>query len=290
MSFFVNNGKQSKSIDSANFISYNIFMHIEKLKLRKLNNTRDLGGFTTTDGRKIKRGKLIRSGKLYKLPKSTQQKLKDIGLTTVVDMRMDIECIEYPTTVIEGVNYYRVPLVCTATTGITHEKSMARTMLAESKRIKNEFGDCDNYILKTYEIILFDKASQEKLKEFLDLVVKEEGCILWHCSAGKDRTGISAMLLESLLGVDEELIIDDYVMSDTFQRHKRNLQKVGLWLMPAFFKFKTFLFAQMAAKPQYISGAMTAIKQKYGSVTEYCKQALGVTDEDIQTLKNKYLE
>lgn len=266
-------------------------MHIEKLKLRKLNNTRDLGGFTTTDGRKIKRGKLIRSGKLYKLPKSTQRKLKDIGVTTIVDMRMDLECQEYPTTVMEGVNYVRVPLVCTATTGITHEKkSMARTMLAESKRIKHEFGDCDNYILKTYEIILFDEASQKKLKEFLDLVIKEEGCILWHCSAGKDRTGISAMLLEALLGVDEETIIDDYVMSDTFQKNKRNLQKLGLWLMPAFFKFKVFLFHQMAAKPMYISGAMDAIKERYGSIKEYCKQALGVTEEEIETLKNKYLE
>ncbi len=63
-------------------------MNTNRLKLKKLRNTRDLGGIATADGRVIKKGKLIRSGRLFALPKSTVEKLKSIGLTTVIDLRV----------------------------------------------------------------------------------------------------------------------------------------------------------------------------------------------------------
>ncbi len=184
-------------------------MRIERLYLKKLNNTRDLGGFPAAEGKVIKKGKLIRSGKLYKLPKSTLNALTKLGVTTVIDLRTAKETEEYPPAVIIGSKYIHIPLVCTATTGITHQKSMAATMMKESKRIKSEFGTADNYMKSMYEIILFSEQSKESLKEIFRLILEEDGCILWHCNGGKDRTGIVAMLLETLLGVNEELIIKD---------------------------------------------------------------------------------
>ena len=265
-------------------------MHLEKMRLKKLNNTRDLGGFPTADGRKIKRGKLIRSGRLYKLPESTVAALEKMHITTIIDMRIERERLDYPCTQINGARQVLLPLVCTATTGITHTKSMAKTMLDESKRIKTEFGNADNYMASIYSHILFDDESQEKLKEFFGLVKADEHCILWHCNAGKDRTGICAMLLESVLGVSEELIVKDYCASKTFQRKKRRLQKWGLFIAPVPRKFKQILYALMDAKPQYITGAIREIEARYGSVTGSCKSALGLTDEDITFLKDKYLE
>ena len=265
-------------------------MRIERLKLRKLNNTRDLGGFPADGGRKIKYGKLIRSGRLYKIPKSTLKTLDSYGVTTVVDMRIERERLDYPCVHIEGAREVNLPLVCTATVGITHSKSMASTMLHESKRIKTEFGTADNYMKSVYSIILFAEESQRSLRKFFDLVIADEHCILWHCNAGKDRTGISAMLLESVLGVDEELIVKDYCASKGFQSKTRFWQKVGLFIAPLPLRFKQILIALMEAKPQYITGAMDEIKQRYGTVTEYCKQALGLTDDDVELLKNKYLE
>lgn len=260
------------------------------MKLKKLDNTRDLGGFPAADGKKIKRGKLIRSGKLYKLPESTVRALEGMHVTTVVDMRIDRERLEYPCTPIPGARHVHLPLVCTATTGITHTKSMAKTMLDESKRIKTEFGNADNYMKSVYNRILFDGDSKVRLKEFFRLVIADENCIIWHCSAGKDRTGICAMLLEFVLGVDEDVIIKDYCISKKFQHKKRLVQKWGLFIAPIPRKFKQILYALMEAKPQYITGAIAEIKAKYGSVTGYCKEALGLTREDIDFLRNKYLE
>lgn len=265
-------------------------MQIEKLILQKLNNTRDLGGIPAADGRKIRGGKLIRSGKLYKLPYVTREYLRRHGVTTVVDLRIDNEVEEYPSTPIEGAEYIRIPLVCTATPGITHDKSMARLVRMESKRLENEFTDADEYMQRVYTAMLFNDQSRESLKEVFRLILKEEGCILWHCSGGKDRAGLVAMLLEYALGVDEQVIIEDYVASQKFQRRKRNWQKLGLKITPISRKFKQILIAFMDAKPQYISGAIEEIKQKYGSVHGYLHEALDLSDEDLELLKKKYLE
>ena len=73
-------------------------MHIQirRMPLRKLFNTRDLGGLPTGDGRKIRHKKLIRSGKLYKIPKSTVDALKKAGVKTVIDLRIFTESEQHP--------------------------------------------------------------------------------------------------------------------------------------------------------------------------------------------------
>lgn len=264
-------------------------MRIQRLKLKKLNNTRDLGGMPTEGGKKTAYGKLLRSGKLYRLPKQTQKKLLEMGLTDIIDLRTDLEREEYPSTVLEGVNYHILPLMCTATAGITYSRSMAATMREESQRISSEFGTADNYMKSMYEIILFSDYSRPLFTEFFKILIKAEGCVLWHCNGGKDRTGIAAMLVEWLLGVDENTIVCDYSASEKFQKRVRRAQKFGLKISPLARNFKAILYALMDAKPQYIKGAMDAIKTKYGGVEEYIIQALGITPAEIEIIKNKYL-
>lgn len=265
-------------------------MHIERIRLKKLNNTRDLGGMPAADGKKIKYGKLIRSGKLYNLPQKTVKVLENMGITTIVDMRIEREQLEHPTTEIKGAKKVHLPLVCTATVGITHTNSMASTMRKESKRIKTEFGTADNYMKSVYNIILFEEESQKKLRKFFDLVIADENCILWHCSAGKDRTGIAAMLLEGVLGVDEKTIIEDYKASRKFLTKKRVLQKAGVFIAPVPIKFKQILLVLTETKTKYITGAIEEIKSRYGSIPDYCRNALNLTEDEIQFLKDKYLE
>lgn len=260
------------------------------MQLRKLSNTRDLGGLPTTDGRSIKYGKLIRSGKLHKIPDSTKKALESLGITRVIDLRIPLECEEGPDTLLEGSEYVNVPVLCTVTPGITHEKAMRIVMRKESKRIKEDFGSADNYMIEMYKTIVFSDESKEKLKQILRYVIDEEGCVIWHCNGGKDRAGIISMLVESLLGVDEDIIIADYVISHNFQKKKYFWSRFGLFVIPLNKNFKAILYALMAAKTKYIVSTLEAIKERYGSVVDYCKEALGVTDEDIAKLKDKYLE
>lgn len=264
-------------------------MHIKRLNLKGLRNTRDLGGMPTKDGGVIAKGKLLRSGKLYKLPEETVKALREYGVTTIVDLRIFTECDETPDTLWDEAEYYHLPILCTATPGITREKSMCRTMSIESRRIKSEFGNADNYMIEMYRSILFSEEPKRHLKDILRMIIDNEGCILWHCSAGKDRAGIVAMLVESLLGVDDKTIIQDYTMSKQFLRRKFFWNKFGLRIVPLKRRFKKILIAMMEAKPEYLLSPIREIEQKYGSVTEYCKAELGVTDADIERMKEKYL-
>ena len=265
-------------------------MHIRRLKLKKLFNTRDLGGIPTGDGGVIKKGKLIRSGKLYKIPDSTVRALKDMNVKTIIDLRIFTECEEAPDTLWEGVNYVHLPVLCTATPGITREDSMRKTMAIESRRIKDEFGTADNYMIEMYRSVLFSEEPKKYLSQALRLIIDNEDCVLWHCSGGKDRAGIVSMLVEGLLGVDEDTILHDYGASHYFQRNRFFWNRAVLTIAPLYLRFKRILFGMMAAKPVYMKTPIEDIKQKYGSITEYCKQELGVTDEDIKLMKEKYVE
>ena len=264
-------------------------MHIKRLKLKKLNNTRDLGGLPTSDGRRIKEGKLIRSGKLSNLPVKTISALKQIGVTTVIDLRIPTEKNEYPDTVMEGVKYIELPLIYTPTFGVTWEKSTRVIAAKESKRIKQEFGGIDNYMIETYRSILFNEQPQQVLKQLIRLIIEEEGCVLWHCSGGKDRVGVCSMLIEGLLGVEEEIIIQDYMATGKFCRHQYNLNRFVLSIVPLTPRFRSILFGFMSTKRLYMQTVLNDMKERFGGLIEYCKAVLDVTDEDINTLRTKYL-
>lgn len=263
---------------------------IRRLPLKKMFNTRDLGGLKAGDGRTIKYKKLIRSGKLDKIPQETVDALKELGVTTVIDLRIFTEVEQSPDVLWEGVNYVHLPVLCTATPGITRDRSMRITMVKEARRIRQEFGSADNYMSAMYRSILMSEEPKKQLAEALRLIIENEGCVLWHCSGGKDRAGIVAMLVESLLGVDEEDIISDYMASARFQRKRFFWNRFGIIIAPLTLRFKKILYVMMAAKPRYLLDSIEEMKAVYGSVVGYCKAELGVTDGDIEIMRRKYSE
>ena len=276
-------------LDKQSPFAYNIGrMKIQRLKLKKLNNTRDLGGIPAEGGRAVKAGKLFRSGRLSRLPKRTKAALEGLGIRTVVDLRTDTERCEHPDTLLDGAEYIALPLLCAPTGGITAERSSRLFVKAESRRIKEQFGTADNYMIHTYRGIVFDEKPQESLRRFLRLAVERDG-LLWHCTGGKDRAGICAMLLEALLGVKEEDILQDYLASRRFCRKKFFINRLGVLIAPITLKFKKVLFGLMRIKREYMEGVISEMKARYGSIVGYCMMVLGITEADITVLREKYL-
>ncbi len=264
-------------------------MKITKLRLKKLNNTRDLGGLPATDGKIIKKGCLIRSGKLRKLTKHTISALENFNLDAVIDLRTPVEVNSSPDTILKGVEYINYPLPCTATEEVFVEKSMRIVYLIEAKRIKTQFKTTDNYMIEMYRQLLTSKYSVSILQKVMACFLKYDK-ILWHCNGGKDRTGLVAILIESLLGVSEEIIKKDYLISNRFRRKRNSLNKLGLVICPYSNQFKGILNNMMTAKLLYVDFILDFIKKEYGSVIDYCKNVLLLTDQDIQLLKDKFLE
>lgn len=267
-----------------------IFIIYNELSKPPVLNARDLGGLPVSKERAVVYHRFVRSGRLFNLDANGVEVLKQHGVTTVIDLRMDEEVSDKPDTMIDGIEYVRIPLVCTATAGITHGKSMAKIMFKESRRIKREFTDVDAYMDSVYENILFSEETRGAMKAFFRKLFDSKGCVLFHCAGGKDRAGLLAMLIEWLLGVEEDLIVYDYMQSKCHGVKKRRWSKFALTILPVSRRFRAILFGMMTAKECYIENAMRAIMRKYGTPDKYFIEALGFTEEELAAFKEANTE
>ena len=160
-----------------------------------INNIRDLGGIRTKDGKTIKQGCLIRSANL------SQAEEQDVnGISTIIDLRTPGERDEKPDCAC-GREYLPIPIFEHITAGISHEKK------AEKKGVPDMSGlyrwlvreCCDAFKKVVVEIMTHDYST---------------GAILWHCSEGKDRCGITTALILEILGVDKDVIMEDYLKTN----------------------------------------------------------------------------
>ncbi|MBQ9482283.1 MAG: tyrosine-protein phosphatase [Clostridia bacterium] len=265
-------------------------MNEKVIKGKKLNNARDLGYIRTADGRRIKSGKLIRSGRISDLPKRSADKLQKMGVSTVVDFRIPAEKNEHPDTELKNSRYVWLPVTTTPTEKYFSDTTMYKTMKREGIRLKYDYAyDFDAYMIATYRSIVFSEEQQSRLREFFKILIEEDGCVLWHCNSGKDRAGICSMLVEALLGVDEETIYYDYLASKKFWRGKYRIYGIFLTVIPGRNSTKKILKCMMKLKKLYLQTVIEDMKAIYGGVVEYCKQALGISNADIAVLRKKYL-
>ena len=187
---------------------------------RNALNLRDLGGIPSQDGNvKTPHGLYLRSGKLSILtPEECKKLCQEYHIACVIDLRTPIEAKEFPDPLPYCVEYIQISLLKDATVGITHETgsdpmTIIRSLRKNPEKLKEMVPD----FKQMYQRIVTDEYSRGQL----DLVVNhlrknaaEGKCTLFHCTAGKDRTGIVSMALLKSYGVSDEDIIRDYMRTN----------------------------------------------------------------------------
>ena len=161
---------------------------------------RDLGNIVNRENRKIRKGMIIRSSDLYALDIKDTETVLGLGLRKVIDLRTVFEAKEKPDAVYEGVAYLSCPLFEERTLGITRESQ------------NNEISALMKmpYLGEVYRRMLSDEYSITMIRKVLhEIMDSDEYPVLFHCTAGKDRTGVIAFFVLYLLDVDYETIIDD---------------------------------------------------------------------------------
>lgn len=262
---------------------------MDRINLKKLENTRDLGGITTLDGRKIKEKRLIRSGTLFDATDSDRKILTETyKLKTVIDFRTDIEREQKPDPELDGVENIFDPILEAETLGITREKVDLKDM---PKLFDGVTLEPMEYMEKMYTDIVLNEHAQRGYEKFFGVLLTEkDGSILWHCSAGKDRVGVGTALLLTVLGVDRETIIRDYLFTgECYKKTNRKLHAlIDLFVRPK--KSGIYLKYLMDVKREYIEAAFSAVEKNYGSVESYLEQTMGLDEEKRNALKAMYLE
>lgn len=258
------------------------------IKLKKLKNCRDLGDFVTRDGYRIKEKCLIRSEALFDASDDDIKVLTDkYSLKTVIDFRTDIECEQKPDPDIPSVKYIHNPVLRAQTLGITREKVDYRDM-------PKLFTDIDitplEYMRNMYRNLVLDDSAKEHYREFFRILLEEEGAFLWHCTAGKDRVGVGTALLLSALGVEREEIIKDYLMTDYYYRYTNRKLNILISVAVRDKKVREYLRWLLSVKREYICAAFSAIEENYGSVDVYLCDVMGLSQEKLTLLREKFLE
>ena len=270
----------------------------QSLYLTSVNNARELGGYAAADGKKVKKGTLLRTASLGNASEADIRKLcDDYHLATVIDLRMSREVEAAPDPEIEGVKNLNLLIMDEKAMGekmksLTPEDMEGIDLNDPVGRLKLAIkagivGD-QMYI----DFLSSDQGKEGYKKMFEELLALQEGrSLLFHCTQGKDRTGCAAMLILSALGVGEETIINDFMLTNIYNSkliasQRKELTDAGY----TGDELQTLMSAKDEVNEQYMQNALKWMKENYGSPEGYIKQALGITDDQLNTLKEKFLE
>ncbi|MBQ7646948.1 MAG: tyrosine-protein phosphatase [Clostridia bacterium] len=255
------------------------------LDFEKLDNVRDIGGMKCSDGRKIRMKKLIRSAHLSS-PSEKDKKTLISLVDTVIDLRTKSETLENPDVILTGVNNVHVSILDELTPGYSPGSFLLKAMTSDPELSKK-------YMCDLYASLALNDRSVSQYGKFIRLLAKRrEKAVLFHCTAGKDRAGTAALIIETILGVPEEDILNDYLMTNEYTKENilsmtheakrregisdKNADK-ALW----------YLFA---AEADYLKAFYAAANTRFGSISAFISDGLGVSDDDIRLLKDIYLE
>lgn len=261
------------------------------IALDTMPNTRDLGGMPTEDGLRVKPRKLVRSGELHNISdEDAVQVLGEHDVRRVIDLRTEQEADSAPDDDIikECAEYRHLPVFGVSAIGITHDNGLGGNLLTAFDAL----GDIKGVVKDSYEDALLGDMGIAAYQDMLSIIAESgnrEGATLWHCSAGKDRTGLGAIIVEHILGVSEENIKRDYLATNifSFSRNKQMpyclapiAKRVGFDIEPVFYVFE-----------EYYDYVTDIISREFGSMEGYVRNALNLPyDCLVEQMRHDYLE
>ena len=265
--------------------------HFHSIGLTGVENARQLGGYVTADGRTVKDGVLLRTGKLSGATDADLARLREVyNLTAVVDFRTTAEIAQGPDPAMEGVSNTQINILgdddasTGAVTGIYGADPIQAIIdIAKS----GQFG------ADMYASFLSSERGLAGYRQFFQaLLNQKEGAILWHCTGGKDRAGTAAVLLLSALGVDRETVLQDFALTNDF-----NAQKILYMGAQAADRGESAGVVELVrtltgVNYDYMAAMLDMIDAQYGSMDAFLTAADGMalTAGQLAQLREMYLD
>lgn len=251
-----------------------------EISFKKIANARDLGGYSTEDGRRVRKRLLIRSGELSYASRSDRKKLKNkYHLKMVIDLRHKADYKYCPDQKIPGVRYKSIPAKYVRNPkASTSRKRFRFFRKLGSGKLKKKAAARMKSVSKSYtRSIVLDEYSQRAYRAFFKCLLSntERKGILFHCIHGKDRTGVAAFMTLVALGVNEETAYRDYAMTNAWKRKtlakKESEMKAGV-------------------RVSDLRAAVEEAKEIYGSMSQFLEEAYGLDAAALRKLRRIYTE
>lgn len=264
---------------------------MKNLRFKSLKNARDFSCITNHEGKRIRPRAVIRSASLYKLCKADSKTLiTDYNLRKVIDLRSPPEKEKKPEVLIDGVEYIEIPYFNEDTLAIT--SGMGSDVRSAMKRAENidELIEIVPDLVNVYPLMVSSDYSVSQLSECLKIIMgNREGSVIFHCTAGKDRTGITSAILLKLLGVSDEYIMEDYLYTNrSFTKKAKFLST----LCRIFMRSKVLaekVFKVFLADKVYFNAFFDEVNKRFGSFENFVSEGLRLSDEEIESFREYML-
>ncbi len=232
------------------------------------SNFRDLGGYLTADGRRVRRGLVFRSAALGGLTADDQGLVAALGLRTICDFRGAHER-NWSVTGIPGATLVSLPIEPSVGAGL---RDLLQTKQATGQALEEVLrrGYCEYALVST-----------QQYRAMFDHILDGGTPLLFHCTAGKDRTGFGAALLLTALGVPWEQVVADFAATNQLWR-RDTLPNVDLPLV--------IRESLLRADPALLTAAFEAVRDEYGSMQRYLAAAFGLEAARLERLRALLLE
>lgn len=250
-------------------------------QFRKELNFRDLGGYSAADGRKIKHGIFYRSGAFSRMNTAEKKIFDGLGIQCVIDLRTEEENRRSPDPSLNIPVYRCSGAVSKGGEGIDF-----------SPKGMNQIGSAGEKqwdLLQEYyqEMPFQNPAFQMIMKQ----VEQKHVPLCIHCATGKDRTGVACMILLLMLGAEERTVLDDYMLSCTYRKrvidHVLENNKEKIEADPI---LKKLLIMKDGVLRETGEAVLKNIRERYGSYASYFKNEFCLDKEQIQEIRDWYLE
>lgn len=264
----------------------------QSVSLTSVHNARELGGYVNRDGKRIKEGVLLRTASLNGISDDDVRLLTDTyRLQHIIDFRMSMEIKGLEDPIISNARYHWLDVIDTSSLLPDSPPDIEIRKLTIEQVV--EFAvKCGMINEDMYIGFLTHEKGIKAFSDFFGILLEADPdrAVLWHCTSGKDRTGLAAMLLLSALDFDEDDIVDDYLLTNEFNAQRiegtsRYLKAQGY--DDEFIAKATLVFDKVDGR--FMRRAISYLNDTYGSVINYIRDELSVSDEEIDSIKEKYL-
>jgi protein-tyrosine phosphatase len=242
-----------------------LFEHADRrLNWDGLVNVRDLGGYVTREGKVTRWKTLVRADNLNFLSEEGRAALRAYGVQTIVDLRYPKEADVYPSPFAGEPHFHHLPL------------------LDEARRADEDMAFAVSRL--DWHKLVFDERAENVAAVMHAIAQSPEAGVLFHCHAGKDRTGIVAALLLDLAGVDHDTIAEDYALSNEYLKPRHDE-----WLANVPDDKREWALGLMACPPDVMKAALDHLQARYGGTAGYLK-SIGLSDAEVASLRRRVVE
>lgn len=266
------------------------------IKADHIANFRELGGYKMKDGRTVRRGLLLRGSRLKNSTDNDIRMLHDVyRLAYVFDFRTQREVEMARDRDVPGAEHVWLPTINSDTEDFDTSHLPVYAYKDLPAFIAAHASEAETLLVARdmYTEMVVNEYTQLQYSSFIQMVASvSDGAVFWHCSQGKDRTGLGAALLLAALGASRETIIADFDLSNDYYAEEmqdayNRIEALGVVVDS---DVKECVEAFVGASTVNFVRALDLIDSQYGSMEEYIANQICLVDADIEALRNRFLE